>query len=122
MGSGDENDKDEIVDDDDEAPKAKKSKKKKDDEYGVSRGLDFRNVSFVLNVDFTPSARSYAHRVGRTARGGAKGVALSLVESDSIEQHEVLQAVQEDQPKISNNGGAPESLQSTTGPADVSTD
>ena len=69
-----------------------------------------------------PSARSYAHRVGRTARGGAKGVALSLVESDSIEQHEVLQAVQEDQPKISNLGGATETLQSTTGPADVSTD
>jgi ATP-dependent RNA helicase DDX56/DBP9 len=120
--SGDENDKDEIVDDDGETPKAKKSKKKKDDEYGVSRGLDFRNVSFVLNVDFPPSARSYAHRVGRTARGGAKGVALSLVESDSIEQHEVLQAVQEDQPKISNLGGATETLQSTTGPADVSTD
>jgi ATP-dependent RNA helicase DDX56/DBP9 len=123
--SGDENDNDEVEkddDDDSEAPKAKKSKKKKDDEYGVSRGLDFRNVSFVLNVDFPPSARSYAHRVGRTARGGAKGVALSLVENDSIEQYEALQAVQDDQPKISNLGAATDTLQSTTGSADVSAD
>ena len=38
-------------DDGDEKPK-KKKRRKKDSEYGVSRGLDFRNVSFVVNVDF----------------------------------------------------------------------
>lgn len=75
-------------------------------------------MSFVLNVDFPPSSRSYAHRVGRTARGGAKGVALSLVEKDSYEQYEVLQAVQDDQPKISNVGAATETLQSTAGSTD----
>jgi len=54
----------------------------KDSEYGVSRGLDFRNVSFVVNVDFPATAESYTHRIGRTARAGSKGVALSLVEID----------------------------------------
>lgn len=97
-------------DDDDDEPKQKRSKKK-DAEYGVSRGLDFRHVSFVLNVDFPPSARSYAHRVGRTARGGAKGVALSLVEMESQEQQDLLVAVQEDQPKIPISGAVTDTFQ-----------
>jgi ATP-dependent RNA helicase DDX56/DBP9 len=74
--------------------------RKKDAEYGVARGLDFRNVSFVVNVDFPPNARSYAHRVGRTARGGARGVALSLVQADVPEQYETLLTVQQDQPPL----------------------
>jgi ATP-dependent RNA helicase DDX56/DBP9 len=117
--SEDENDdiNDDDDDDDNDEPQQGK-RRKKDDEYGVSRGLDFRNVSFVLNVDFPPSSKSYAHRVGRTARGGAKGVALSLVEIDSYEQHEVLQAVQDDQPKISNIGAATDTLQSVAKSAD----
>ena len=114
--SDNENDdmNDDSSEDDSDAPqKGSKGKKKKDDEYGVSRGLDFRNVSFVVNVDFPPSAKSYAHRVGRTARGGAKGVAFSLIENDSYEQHEILQAVQDDQPKISNAEAATDTLQSS---------
>ena len=45
----------------------------------MSRGLDFRGVATVVNFDFPESARSYKHRIGRTARGGASGAALSLV-------------------------------------------
>lgn len=123
-GEIDDGDDDEASDhdgDDNKMQSNKKSKKKKDEEYGVSRGLDFRNVSFVLNVDFPPSARSYAHRVGRTARGGAKGVALSLVDVDSADQFDVLHAVQEDQPKIPITGATTETLQSSIDtPADGS--
>ena len=122
--SDDEND--DINDDDDEdddCDEPQKSKtRKKDDEYGVSRGLDFRDVSFVLNVDFPPSARSYAHRVGRTARGGAKGVALSLIDIDSYDEKEILQAVQDDQPKVSNIRAATDTLQSVTGSSDSMSD
>jgi len=79
--------------------KKKQKKKIKDDHYGVSRGVDFQGVSFVVNVDFPTSADSYTHRIGRTARGdGAKGVALSLVESESNEQQQLLAAVQASQP------------------------
>jgi ATP-dependent RNA helicase DDX56/DBP9 len=101
-------------DDQDQHPiqtKKKSKKRKKDSEYGVSRGLDFRGVSFVVNVDFPTSPDSYTHRIGRTARGGAKGVALSLVEIDSIAQLDMLAEVQESQPPLpeaststSNNG------------------
>mmetsp|Transcript_49941 Transcript_49941/g.120988 ORF Transcript_49941/g.120988 Transcript_49941/m.120988 type:complete len:746 (+) Transcript_49941:159-2396(+) len=102
-GDQDQNDEDDDDDhDDEEHTNTKKRRRKKDNdaEYGVSRGLDFRGVSFVLNVDFPPSKSSYTHRIGRTARGGANGVALSLVEDDSSTQFEVLREVQDDQPRV----------------------
>lgn len=83
-----------------QTPQSSQKKRKSDSEYGVSRGLDFRNVSFVVNVDFPPNAKSYAHRVGRTARGGAKGVALSLVDTDSPTEYDTLVAIQDDQPRL----------------------
>jgi len=79
--------------------KTKHSKKRgRDDEYGVSRGLDFRHVSFVVNVDLPSSADAYTHRIGRTARGGAKGVALTLLDGTKREEREMLALIQEDQP------------------------
>lgn len=51
----------------------------KDKEYGISRGIDFRNVACVLNFDLPMSSRSYTHRIGRTARAGKTGMALSFV-------------------------------------------
>ncbi|GAV54115.1 hypothetical protein ZYGR_0AK06170 [Zygosaccharomyces rouxii] len=52
---------------------------KKDREYGVSRGVDFKNVSCVLNFDLPTTAKAYVHRVGRTARAGKSGTAISFV-------------------------------------------
>lgn len=63
---------------------SKKQKKKKlnitkDKEYGVSRGVDFKNVACVLNFDLPTTAKSYVHRIGRTARAGKSGMAISFV-------------------------------------------
>jgi len=93
---------------DDDAKRTKKKRKKtvketrqrKDSEYGVSRGLDFRGVSFVVNVDMPLSPESYTHRIGRTARGGASGVALSLVDEKSDDELDMLTLVQEMQPTL----------------------
>ena len=72
----------------------KKSKFFSEDiEYGVSRGVDFRGIKNVLNMDFPSSANQYVHRSGRTARGHSAGISLSLVcESDNkvIEDIKVL--------------------------------
>ncbi|SPO29557.1 probable ATP dependent RNA helicase of the DEAD-box family [Ustilago trichophora] len=57
----------------------RKSKTSSGGEYGVSRGVDFLNVSCVINFDLPPTVDSYIHRVGRTARGGASGTSLSFV-------------------------------------------
>ena len=59
--------------------KRKRRKVKKDHEYGISRGIDFKNVAAVLNFDFPTSSKSYTHRIGRTARAGKTGMALSFV-------------------------------------------
>ena len=40
-------------------------RRKKDPEYGVSRGIDFQNVSNIINFDFPKSVDAYIHRVGR---------------------------------------------------------
>uniref|UniRef100_A0A4W3I505 Probable ATP-dependent RNA helicase DDX56 n=1 Tax=Callorhinchus milii TaxID=7868 RepID=A0A4W3I505_CALMI len=56
-----------------------KGQKAKDKEYGVSRGIDFQNVSNVINFDFPTTVDSYIHRVGRTARADCQGTALTFV-------------------------------------------
>ncbi|XP_077325797.1 putative ATP-dependent RNA helicase DDX56 [Lithobates pipiens] len=56
-----------------------KGEKGQDSEYGVSRGIDFQNVSTVLNFDFPQSVDAYIHRAGRTARANNPGVVLTLV-------------------------------------------
>jgi len=85
-----------------EEPKQKKNnmKRKRDDVYGVSRGVDFRGVNFVINVDFPKSVKSYTHRIGRTARGGASGTALSLVGQDDKAEWKYLERVQSRQKPV----------------------
>jgi ATP-dependent RNA helicase DDX56/DBP9 len=60
-------------------PKKKRRKDKRDKDYGVARGIDFKNVACVLNFDLPTTSKSYTHRIGRTARAGQKGMALSFV-------------------------------------------
>lgn len=62
-----------------EPRKKKRKAPRKDKEYGISRGIDFKNVACVLNFDLPTSSPSYTHRIGRTARAGQSGIALSLV-------------------------------------------
>ena len=68
----------------DSSSKSKSNKRKRrkggtDAEYGVSRGVDFVDVSCVINFDLQSSSRAYTHRVGRTARAGRTGMSLSFV-------------------------------------------
>lgn len=51
----------------------------KDGDYGVSRGVDFKNVACVVNFDLPTSSKAYTHRIGRTARANRAGMALSFV-------------------------------------------
>ena len=44
----------------------------------ASRGIDVTGVTHVINFELPADAESYVHRIGRTARAGASGVALSF--------------------------------------------
>jgi len=45
----------------------------------AARGLHIPDVNFVVNFDLPTDAEDYVHRIGRTARAGASGTAISLI-------------------------------------------
>jgi superfamily II DNA/RNA helicase len=49
----------------------------------AARGLDIAQLPVVVNYDLPRSAIDYTHRIGRTARAGESGVALSFVSAES---------------------------------------
>ena len=44
----------------------------------AARGIDVQNISHVINFDLPTGVEDYVHRIGRTGRAGAKGLALSF--------------------------------------------
>jgi ATP-dependent RNA helicase RhlE len=50
----------------------------------AARGIDVEGVSHVINFDLPNIAESYVHRIGRTARAGAEGIAISLCSHDEL--------------------------------------
>lgn len=51
----------------------------------AARGLDIDDITHVFNFDLPRTADTYLHRIGRTARAGKKGTAISLVEAHDYE-------------------------------------
>ncbi len=49
-----------------------------------ARGLDISMVSHVINFDIPPHYEDYVHRIGRTARAGNEGTAITLVNPDEV--------------------------------------
>jgi ATP-dependent RNA helicase RhlE len=50
----------------------------------ASRGIDIDGVTHVVNYDLTHEPESYVHRIGRTARAGASGSAVSFCDHDEV--------------------------------------
>jgi len=52
----------------------------------AARGLDIKNVTHIFNYSIPRIVEDYTNRIGRTARAGASGVAISLLSRDDHEQ------------------------------------
>ena len=50
----------------------------------MARGIDVEGISHVINYELPNDAQNYVHRVGRTARAGAAGIALSFCDASEV--------------------------------------
>lgn len=64
----------------------------------MARGLDFEGITHVLSLDTPEDAERYIHRIGRTARASATGVAITFVSEQPVtkelEYFEAIEALQ----------------------------
>jgi ATP-independent RNA helicase DbpA len=58
----------------------------------AARGLDIKDLEMVVNYDLPFSLESYTHRIGRTARAGAEGLAVSLYLPHEYERAALFEA------------------------------
>ncbi|MEM5564694.1 DEAD/DEAH box helicase [Psychroserpens sp. AS72] len=52
----------------------------------AARGIDVKDVAYVVNYHLPDTYDAYVHRSGRTARAGAKGLSLSVIQKEEVEE------------------------------------
>jgi len=57
----------------------------------ASRGLDIPEVDLVINYDIPQHSKDYVHRVGRTARAGKTGRAITVVTQYDVETFQKIE-------------------------------
>ncbi|MEA2098769.1 MAG: DEAD/DEAH box helicase [Campylobacterota bacterium] len=57
----------------------------------AGRGLDIDNIDCVINYDLPRSPADYIHRIGRTARAGKSGVAISFIDYENMEHFKLIE-------------------------------
>ena len=60
----------------------------------AARGLDIKDLPMVINIDLSRSAEVHTHRIGRTGRSGASGIALSLYQESENYKLAALEQLQ----------------------------
>merc|ERR1712100_267165 len=58
----------------------------------ASRGLDIPSVDLVINLDVPQNSKDYVHRVGRTARAGRSGRAITFVTQYDVEMYQRVES------------------------------
>lgn len=88
----------------------------------AARGIDIVDLPFVVNFELPQTSDTYIHRIGRTGRAGAKGIALSFCDSEEraqlkeinrttkrpleiVEEHPYVSTQQEQQSQPQQHGG-----------------
>jgi superfamily II DNA/RNA helicase len=63
----------------------------------LSRGIDIKDINLIINYDVPGDAEDYVHRVGRTARASATGIALTLINEDDMYKFQQIESLIETQ-------------------------
>merc|ERR1712083_907988 len=79
----------------------------------AARGLDVKDIKYVINYDFPSQIEDYVHRVGRTGRAGATGSSYTFFTSDKVRMakdlinvlREASQPVPEELERLAGLGG-----------------
>ena len=71
----------------------------------VFRGIDIDRVTHVVNYELPDAPEAYVHRIGRTARAGSAGIAISLCDAEERgqlrdERRRILEATQVEQQPV----------------------
>lgn len=59
----------------------------------AARGIDVSDLTHVINVELPADLESYVHRIGRTGRGGATGIALSIVTPQELRKIGLIERI-----------------------------
>ena len=59
----------------------------------VARGIDVPGVTHVINYDLPDEPEAYVHRIGRTGRNGADGIAITLCAPDEIKKLRAVEKI-----------------------------
>ena len=51
----------------------------------AARGIDVKNIAYVVNYHLPDTYEAYVHRSGRTARAGAKGLAITILQQEEVD-------------------------------------
>ena len=57
----------------------------------ISRGIDIKQLPFVINYELPRSPKDYVHRIGRTGRAESFGEAISLISIDEQHHFKIIQ-------------------------------
>jgi superfamily II DNA/RNA helicase len=57
----------------------------------AARGIDFDNITHVINYDFPTNKENYVHRIGRTGRNGKSGKAISFIQSSETRMRNAVE-------------------------------
>ena len=75
----------------------------------AARGIDVPGISHVVNFDLPDEAESYVHRIGRTGRNGADGIAITLVDpSENSKLRQVERIIRMKLPVSADHMGEPD--------------
>jgi superfamily II DNA/RNA helicase len=83
----------------------------------AARGIDVPGISHVINFDLPKFAEDYVHRIGRTGRGGASGIAISFASNRDAQLLKRIERYTEQSIKMHTIAGLEPKYKLRTGPS-----